>query len=258
MAEQKDLLKPGIKRVEVVIPAYNEEKRIGKTLDVLTALPEVDAILVVFEGNDKTPEIARQYQKVRVYVANRRLGKGGAIKKGIEEAEAVEKIAVMDADLPVSPDNFRQLIRIDDADLIIVRRTFTNITKIRLVLHKGFKFLTKLFFPSLMWIGDFQAGVKVMRADKAKEVLNELVMNDLLIDVNLIYAFKRRGYKIREVELPYVHDEVNSKISKKLVKVIILMFLSLIKLRIYYSPFKGILSWSLYKSVEQRIIKALT
>ena len=258
MAEQIDSLKHENRRVEVVIPAYNEEKRIGRTLDALTVLPEVDAIIVVFEGNDRTPEIARQYQKVRVLKAERRLGKGGAIKKGIEEARAVEKIAIMDADLPVSPENFRQLLRIDDADLIIVKRNFANITKTRLMLHKGFKLLTKLFFPSLMWVGDFQAGVKVMRADKAKEVLNELIINDLLIDVNLIYAFKRRGYKIREVELPYVHDEANSKISKKLLKVIILMFLSLIKLRVYYSPFKGILSWKLYKKAEQRIIKALS
>lgn len=258
MSEQIDSLRHENRHVEVVIPAYNEEKRIGRTLDALTVLPEVDAVLVVFEGNDRTAEIASQYQKVRVYVANTRLGKGGAIKKGIEEARAVEKIAVMDADLPVSPENFRQLLRIDDADLVIVKRNFDNITKTRLVLHKGFKLLTKMFFPSLVWVGDFQAGVKVMRADKAKEVLNELVINDLLIDVNLIYAFKRRGYKIREVELPYVHDEANSKISKKLLKVILLMFLSLIKLRVYYSPFKGILSWKLYKKVEQRIIKALT
>ena len=77
LSEEIDSLRYENRLVEVVIPAYNEEKRIGRTLDALTVLPEVDAILVVFEGNDRTPEIARQYQKVRVLEAERRLGKGG-------------------------------------------------------------------------------------------------------------------------------------------------------------------------------------
>ncbi len=242
----------------MIIPAYNEEKRIGRTLAALVDLSEVKRVLVVFEGNDRTPQIVKKFPKCEVYVADSRLGKGGAIKKGIELANASMKIVVIDADLPVSLDNLRLLLSIDDADLVIVKRKFVKITRIRLLLHKGFKALVKLFFPSLFGISDFQAGVKVMRADKAKEVLNELVINDLLIDVNLIYAFKRRGLKIKEVEADYLHDESNSKISKKLLKVVILMFLSLIKLRVYYSPLRGILRTRPYKFLEKEILKVLT
>lgn len=62
-----------------------------------------------------------------------------------------------------------------------------------------------------------------------------------MFDINLIYEFKRRGYNIKEVEISYIHDETDSKISRKLFKIIFFMFLSLLKLRVYYSPYKGIL-----------------
>jgi hypothetical protein len=87
--------------------------------------------------------------------------------------------------------------------------------------------------------------------------MKELVMNDLLFDVNLIYSFKRRGFKVREVEIGYIHDEKNSKISKDLVKVILLMFLSLVKLRVFYSPLRGILNTEAFRRSQTFILRIL-
>ncbi|MGC9105532.1 MAG: glycosyltransferase [Thermoprotei archaeon] len=246
-----------ISEVEVVIPAYNEEKRIARTLSALIVLPFVNKVRVVFEGNDRTPLIARQFEKVEVFEASQRLGKGGAIKKGLELTSRGTRIILIDADLPVKPEYLRDLVYLD-ADLVITVRKFKNQSFARKFLHHSFKLLTKLFFPSLVTIRDFQSGAKVLDSDKGKEVLPELIINDYLIDVNLIYAFKKRGYKIAQVEVEYENDEAGSKISSRLLKVTVLMFLSLIKLRVFYSPFKGILRTKFYRSLEARILRALT
>ena len=240
--------------LSVIIPAYNEEKRIGKTLNTLLTWIPSSEVLVVFDGNDRTPEVVKQFN-VKLYVSKERLGKGGSLKKGIELSNH-GKILLLDADLPITKEDLEKLLSAD-GDLILPKRKIIGMPLKRRILHKGFIILTKIFFPSLIKISDFQAGVKVVDREKALSVKDELIINDLLFDVNLIYAFKRRGYKIREVEISYIHDESDSKISRKLVKVIILMFLSLIKLRVFYSPFRWVLKTRLFLHVQSYILSKL-
>lgn len=89
--------------VSVVIPAYNEEKYISKTLEGIGALErknfEVEIIVVNGESTDKTAEVSRKY-RARVV-----LGKHGTIgdarQRGVEAAKG-EIIAMTDADSDVS------------------------------------------------------------------------------------------------------------------------------------------------------------
>jgi glycosyltransferase involved in cell wall biosynthesis len=240
--------------LSIVIPAYNEEKRIDRTLRELMNIFKDAEIIVVFEGDDSTPEIVRKYPVV-LEINKKRLGKGGSIQRGIELAKR-EKVLVIDADLPVPLERLKEIVNIN-SDLIIPYRVIIGMPFKRKFLHNSFKFLVKLFFPSLREFNDFQGGVKLINREKALKVLDELIMNDLLIDVNLIYAFKRRGFNVKEVAVEYIHDETNSKISKKLLKVILLMFLSLIKLRVYYSPFKWVIFTKTYLKVQNWILERL-
>ncbi|NON61267.1 glycosyltransferase [Acidianus sp. RZ1] len=240
--------------LSIVIPAYNEEKRIGNAINTLEKWLPSSEIIVIFDGKDKTPEVARLFQ-AKIYESKERLGKGGAIKEGIRRSTG-ERIFVIDADIPISKDDALRMIS-THADLVIPKRKIIGMPWKRRFLHGSFIFLVKLFFPSLANISDFQGGAKVLNGNKAKNVLDEIIINDLLIDINLIYAFKRRKYKVREIEVGYVHDESNSKISRSLIKVIILMFLSLIKLRVYYSPLRGILQSKTFLKVQDLILRRL-
>jgi len=240
--------------LSIVIPAFNEEKRIGYTLESISSWVSPAEILVIFDGNDRTPEVARKFP-VKLYVSKKRLGKGGALKKGIENS-SYQKVLLIDADLPIKEEDLDKIIG-TKGDLVITRRKIIGMPLKRRFLHKSFIILTKMFFPSLVGFSDFQAGVKLLDKDKTMKLMDELIVNDLLFDVNLIYAFKRRKYNIREVEISYIHDETDSKISRKLFKVIVLMFLSLIKLRIYYSPFKAILKSKTFMRVQNFIIDKL-
>ncbi|MEM4746566.1 MAG: glycosyltransferase [Metallosphaera sp.] len=234
----------------VIIPAYNESHRIQRTLKKLS---KFDDVIVIFDGNDDTPNVVRKFP-VRLFISKERLGKGGALKTGISLSKG-DRILTMDADFPVSEEDLKKLLE-TDADLVLPKRKILGMPLTRRFLHFSFIRLTKLLFPSLKF-QDFQSGVKLIRRDKALSVMNELIMNDLLFDVNLIYAFRRRGYVIKEVEISYIHDEKGSKISGRLIKVVLLMFLSLIKLRVYYSPFKSILDTRLYRRAQDFILKVL-
>ncbi|ARK31382.1 glycosyltransferase family 2 protein [Halalkalibacter krulwichiae] len=87
--------------VSYVIPAFNEEERIEKTLKALVTLTGHNEIIVVDDGStDDTAEIAKRYAtKVISYRVNK--GKGYALKEGWKEAKG-EYIACLDADLEES------------------------------------------------------------------------------------------------------------------------------------------------------------
>lgn len=238
--------------ISIVIPAYNEERRIAGTLSFLRQRFPESEIIVVFEGNDRTPEIARRFGAA-IYVNKTRLGKGGSIKVGIKNAKA-ERILIIDADLPTT--EIEKIVS-QDADLVIAHRDISSMPRLRRFLHHGYMLLAKLMFPSLTKFNDLQAGVKLVKRDKIEMVMDELVMNDFVFDTNLVYAFIRHGFTVKEVPIKYNHEEEDSKISGKLIKIILFMFLSLVKLRVFYSPFRWVLYTKTFLKLQDRIIKAL-
>ncbi|BCS91523.1 glycosyltransferase [Metallosphaera javensis (ex Sakai et al. 2022)] len=242
--------------LSIVIPAYNEERRIERTLSTLVSMFRGEQILVVFDGNDRTPEIVKNFP-VELIVSSRRLGKGGALREGLLHSRG-EYVVFLDADLPVGTHDLEKVINLSrNVDLVVTTRIFRNLPTNRSFLHRAFVNVTKAFFPSLLKVRDFQSGLKVARREKLLQVKDELIMNDWLFDVNLIYSFMRRGYTVSEVEVEWDHEDQGSKISRKVMRVSLMMFLSLVKLRTYYSPFRGILGTGVYRWAESRIINAL-
>ena len=72
--------------VTAIVPAYNEEATIGQIIEALLDCPEIDEIMVVSDGSsDRTAEIARTYP-IRVLELLENVGKGGAMKAGVEQA----------------------------------------------------------------------------------------------------------------------------------------------------------------------------
>ena len=90
-------------KVSIVIPAYNEEKSIERTLKSLLkqTYPEYEIVVVNNNSRDRTKEIAQRYTKV---VDEYKQGYMFAVKRGIEETEG-EVITICDAD-SIYPENW--------------------------------------------------------------------------------------------------------------------------------------------------------
>jgi len=84
--------------VTAVIPAYNEEHTIADVVKCVKSIDKIQKVIVVSDGStDSTAEIARQCG-ADVIELNENIGKGGAIKAGINEC-GTEIILFLDADL---------------------------------------------------------------------------------------------------------------------------------------------------------------
>ncbi|MDA0578321.1 MAG: glycosyltransferase, partial [Verrucomicrobia bacterium] len=119
-------------KLSIVVPAYNEEGRIGPMLEAY--LPffaqrygnQVEFIVVVNGSRDRTAEIVRamvgNHAMLKCLVEPRSVGKGGALILGFKEARG-ELIGFVDADGATPPAAFQDLVdHMGDADAIIASR----------------------------------------------------------------------------------------------------------------------------------------
>ncbi|MBU9724101.1 glycosyltransferase family 2 protein [Bacillus alkalicola] len=108
-------------KVDVIIPAYNEEKRIGKTLSTLNGEDWVNNILVVDDGSiDRTFQIAQGLTD-QVLKLPKNKGKGAAVMSGLSRVSG-EWIMLLDADLGSSVKEAKKLmepVQSGKADLAI-------------------------------------------------------------------------------------------------------------------------------------------
>jgi len=239
-------------RVCVVIPAFNEEIRIGSTLSQWKRfLDECYSgnyeILVVMDGcTDKTVYVVSELVKdsegrITPCSYPRRLGKGGALIEAFKQSRS-DVLFFTDADgsLPVG-ELHKFMGAVEHCDLVVGSRYFrgsdfaSNLPLSRLLFSRAFNVLLKMAFPRLRPLHDTQCGAKAVHRRTLDLMGDDLFITDFAFDVNLIYSALRRGFKIEEVAIRYNHFEHESKISRNLFRVSFAMLLSVIRLRLYYS-----------------------
>jgi glycosyltransferase involved in cell wall biosynthesis len=98
--------------VAIIIPAYNEEGRIGTVLRAATGSKLASEIIVVCDGcKDRTAEVARRFKGVTVYELPFNQGKAAAMAAGVRLSKA-DIVAFADADLlGLEPEHIDQIIR---------------------------------------------------------------------------------------------------------------------------------------------------
>ena len=235
----------------LLIPAYNEENRIEPVLVEFAEYFQKDYpgkfhLVVVLNGcRDNTIGVVRRaadkYPAISFLEFAAPIGKGGALIEGLKLAPLADLIGYVDADGATSPKAYHDLVKlIDKADCIIGSRWLPGS-----ILHQSQtwmrRFASRCFHAvvqSLLWldIKDTQCPAKVIRRRAVEKIHASLLTADLAFDVNLLYSLKREGFSILEVPTEWT-DKVGSKVTQTLVRSSLVMFLSVVRLRLIYSPF---------------------
>jgi glycosyltransferase involved in cell wall biosynthesis len=255
----------------LLVPAYNEEKRIGPVLARYAEhfyhhYPGRVRIVVVLNGcRDDTIGVVREAEQKYLSISHLefpgRIGKGGALIEGLKLAPLADLIGYVDADGATPPAAFLDLVTrvgAGEADCVVASRWVPG-AKVAHAQPEKRRFASRLFHlfvECFFWMGlkDTQCGAKVMTRRAMETVHPKLRLADLAFDVNLLYSLRRAGFSVKEVATEW-NDQSGSHVVFN-AKTSLNMLLSLVRLRLLYSPFYSWLrplrpleTW-LYKSLN--------
>ena len=235
----------------LLVPAYNEERRIEPVLRDYAAFFQARysgkfQLVVVLNGCvDNTlgivQKVAVEFPAVRALEFQAPIGKGGALIEGLKLAAQGELIGYVDADGATPPHAFLELVeKMSEADCVVGSRWLPDS-----VIHQAqagsrrfasrvFHFIVQVLFQ--LNIHDTQCGAKVMRREVIEKIHPFLRIADMAFDINLLVAIKRAGFRIREVPTEWT-DKAGSKVTSSLFRSSFTMFLSVVRIRLIYSPF---------------------
>jgi glycosyltransferase involved in cell wall biosynthesis len=208
----------------LVIPAYNEQKRLPGSLEQIFHFLEPQSfsseVLVIENGStDNTFQIAqdyaRQHPTLRV-IHNDLRGKGLAIQRGIKEAGG-EYIFMCDADLSMPVEEISKFLppQLPGLDIAIASREAPGSVRYN---EPYYRHLTGRVFNTLIrWLvlpslQDTQCGFKCIRAEVAREIVPYQTLTGWAFDVEMLYIARRRGYQIVEIPIDWYFN-ADSKIS---------------------------------------------
>ncbi|MCX8054268.1 MAG: glycosyltransferase family 2 protein [Ignavibacteria bacterium] len=231
--------------LSVIIPAYNEEARLGNTLSLITQYLRntnlTYEIIVSDDGSqDQTIEVAKSFEDVKVISDGKNYGKGAAVRRGMLAANGEYRLFT-DADLstPIYEiDKLKKYLK-DGYDVCIGSRAvdYRLIKK-----HQPFyrEFMGKTFNKIVQMlvvkgIKDTQCGFKCFREKAAVDIFNRAQINGFSFDVEILFLAKKLNYKIKEVGVEWYNDE---RTTVSPIKDSIKMFTEILKIRRIHSDLK--------------------
>lgn len=212
--------------VSIIVPSYNEEKRLEKTIRIIDAFRREEKlhaqILIVDDGSsDATPEIARRLAReladLEIVASAKNEGKGNAVKLGVLAARG-RRILFSDADNSTPIEEFKNLNRVMDesgADLVIGSRYLKESrvkikqSPIRILIGRVGNFLIRSFI--IDGIHDTQCGFKLFGAEAARDIFLHSRIKRWGFDIEALAIANLRDYKILEVPVSW-YDAPNSRL----------------------------------------------
>ncbi|XP_067889565.1 dolichyl-phosphate beta-glucosyltransferase isoform X3 [Heterodontus francisci] len=226
---------PPTKELSVIVPSYNEEKRLplmmDETLEYLEQRQKKDSsftyeVIVVDDGSkDETTEVALNYSKeygsdqVRVLTLVKNRGKGGAVKMGVLSSRGryvlmadadgatkfadIEKLEAALKDLQPGPDNMAISC---GSRAHLEKETIAKRSYFRTLLMYGFHFL--VWFLCVKGIKDTQCGFKLLTREAARQTFSTLHVDRWAFDVELLYIAQCLKIPIAEVAVQWTEIDV--------------------------------------------------
>lgn len=198
-------------KISIIVPAYNEGKRIESTLNSLFSIFPDEEIIVVSNGSrDNTVEILKNWKgknsNLNYLEFPEKLGKGGAIIKGLKLAKG-EIIGFVDADDAFDLNYLKNsLSELSNYDCVISSKWKNqnifqvNEPIIRKILSRGWNLLARLLLG--LNFNDTQAGAKFFKSSVRDKIGDDFISKGFAFDVELLNKIKNNNFKIKEVYIP--------------------------------------------------------
>ena len=209
-------------RLDIVIPAHNEEHRISRTLTAYRTVCGGRNVRfeVALDGcTDRTAEIVGEHRAEDERVGLHeypKLGKGGVIAETFRRSDA-DVLGFVDADCATPP---AEMLRLADVasrsgGAIASRHHPASVlprtrSRVRRATSAGFAFGVRRLLG--LSYRDTQCGAKVLRRDAAEQILPRVEATDLLFDVELLLAARETGQRIVEVPTVWI-DQDGSRVD---------------------------------------------
>lgn len=210
------LLKSKTVELSIIIPAYNEEARIFRTLDEIAHKRKklegvrIHEVIVVNDGStDKTSQVIREHTDglpVQELALDENLGKGGALRKGVEKATG-DLILTCDADgaTPITEINkLVHAIHKENSDIAIGSRMLGRKPEFIRLHRKIISYFYRiLYLPIIPNIMDASCGFKLYKQKAAKTIFAQQRFNDFSHDVEILFLANRNNFSISEVPVKW-------------------------------------------------------
>ncbi len=204
--------------LSVVIPAYNEEKRITKTLQSLKDYfknkdYEYEIIVVNDGSKDNTVQVVKDFGLTGLSVIDNKKnnGKGYAVKQGMLKAKGKFRL-FMDADNSTTIDHIEKMLPYFDenydiiiASIAVKGAKIANTEKFykRIFGQMGNLFIQLMLVPG---IKDTQRGFKIFTSKAAEDVFKRLTLKRWGFDFEALAVARKLKYKIKEVPVRWKND----------------------------------------------------
>ena len=230
--------------ISVVIPVYNEEKRIEKTAETLVSYLKdaVDSYEIIFSNDgscdstfEKAKNISKQNPCVKVVGYETNKGKGRAVRNGILAAEG-DIILFTDCDLAYGTDVIGKAVKFfgqTGADIVTGSRNLNSES------YEGYTFIrkvmSKVYFKIIAFVSGFeltdsQCGFKCFKKDAAHDVFSECTIDSFAFDLEALIKAQNKGYKIAEMPVKILYND-NSESKVRMIRDTFKMLCDIRKIR---------------------------
>lgn len=208
--------------LSVVVPAYNEGRRLAGSLralhEALSARAGGFEVLVVDDGSrDDTADVARRFADRGVVLLQQpyNQGKGAALRRGVLASRGRE-VLLTDADLSTPIDDLARLEALrGEAEVVLGSRAVPGARLVRRqpryreLMGKIFNKLIRLF--GVHGLADTQCGFKLLDGEVARSLFAELFTDGFAYDVELVWLARRAGHRVVETGVTWI-DSPDSRV----------------------------------------------
>ncbi|MEY2986275.1 MAG: hypothetical protein RJB24_504 [Candidatus Parcubacteria bacterium] len=209
-------------KISVIIPAYNEEKRITPTIHSVvdyfdkSEIQDYEIIIVLDGSKDKTLEVvtklSKKYKKIKIINNKINRGKGAVVKQGVLESKG-EYVLFMDADNSTHIDELDKILPVmrQGVDVVVGSRDMKD-SKIEVRQARYKELLGDLgnLWIQILLVGgikDTQCGFKVFEGKLARHIFRQLTMKGWSFDIELLALARYFRYNIKEMPVVWYNDD---------------------------------------------------